>query len=437
MPSRLVKKPFKPGQKTTQYPITTQFWLPNLPISTARSPTIDIFERNLQKICGPGPQYSDYLAQQPHIKYKLFTVVGEQKWRPSNTILTESIMGSEDTSLHWPDFLRFRILQDTTPFHYWKVLYQAQRNGKRPIMRDCYVTAGWDNRSKLPLWLPQSSQEPGTLKQLIETWFPTIKDKISIIFEYIDTDIKTSLPLAPDIPPPKLTANKDLSYTSHSAQFISSSSTLFSSSPPLLSLKTQQPAPLGKRKGTTHKSFVNDCDYPKETSESSSDSSLLSLADLINQVQEIAKASVDDTEVDRHTPTIDIAVPLPHYISESSLSSLPSTPSLPQPQCPSFCSSPPHTFLLSDPLMTTSTSVLAPSPILVPLSQPGPSFLLCVFLANCLCFSCFPAGIHNPLLVYTTRINSAYMYLFSKNYRMMIMRKLLGLLLLHSYDNPR
>ena len=89
-------------------------------------------------------------------------------------------------------------------------------DGKRPMMRDCYVTAGWDKRSKLPLWLPRSSPEPGTLEQLIEAWFSAAKDKVAIIFEYIDTDIQTFPTLVHDISPQQQTTNKEISYTSHS-----------------------------------------------------------------------------------------------------------------------------------------------------------------------------------------------------------------------------
>ncbi|PUU76527.1 hypothetical protein B9Z19DRAFT_1066554 [Tuber borchii] len=194
-------------------------------------------------------------------------------------------------------------------------------------MRDCYIATGWDNRSKLPLWLPRSSQEPGTLEQLIETWFPTAKDKITIIFEYIDTDIRTSPLLAPDIPSQGRTTNKEITYTSHSTtQFISSSGQPLSSSPPLLAAIPAKPS--GQKKASSHKSPVNDPDYGNDISESS-DSSLLSLAELISQVQEISNISVD--EVNLHSITINQPAPFADHNSESSLSSIPSALSLPLP----------------------------------------------------------------------------------------------------------
>lgn len=79
-------------------------------------------------MCGHGPQHRHFIAQQPPIKYKLFTIAGEQKWRTSHSVFKESIMGSEATSLYWPDFLHFRVLEDTTPFHNWQILYQAPSN---------------------------------------------------------------------------------------------------------------------------------------------------------------------------------------------------------------------------------------------------------------------------------------------------------------------
>jgi len=247
-------------------------------------------------------------------------------------------------------------------------------------MRDCYVAAGWDNGSKLPLWLPRSSQEPGTLEQLIETWFPTAKDKITIIFEYINTDIKTSPLLAPDIPPQVRTTNKEITYTSHSTtQLISSSSQPFSSSPPLLAVIPTEPSV--KNKPSLHKSPVHDSDYRNDTSESS-DSSLLSLAELISQVQEISKISGD--EVNLHCTRINqpASAPFADHNSESSLSSLPSTPPLSQPQLAGCSSSLPHISLLSDPLLATAAPPSPASPNLAPVSPPGLSSLCFVLLTN-------------------------------------------------------
>ena len=179
---------------------------------------------------------------------------------------------------------------------------------------------------------------------------------------------------------------------------------------------------------------VNNSDYAKDPSESSSDSSILSLADLNNQVQEIATTSVD--EIDGNSIIIDEPAPLPNHISESSLSSLPSTPPLPQSQFTSFYSSPQISSSFN-PLMTTTTSASAPSLTLVQVSRPDYSSLLFVFFAYCLQPLCFPAGIQNPEFVYTTIIFLAYIYSYSKNCRVMIMRKLLDLLPPNSYDNPR
>lgn len=144
-----------------------------------------IIERQLLVICGAGSQHHDYRSQQPQIKYRSYIPAGEQRWRPSAEVLDESVAGPEETSLTWADFLRFRVLEDTTPFDNWRQLYNSQVYGKRPLMRDCYVTSGWDNRSKQPIWLPRSAKDPGTLRNLLNTWFPNSRDRITIIFEYI------------------------------------------------------------------------------------------------------------------------------------------------------------------------------------------------------------------------------------------------------------
>ena len=96
-----------------------------------------IIERQLLVICGAGSQHHDYRSQQPQIKYRSYIPAGEQRWRPSIEILDESVAGPEETSLTWADFLRFRVLEDTTPFDNWRQLYNSQGHGKRPPMRDC------------------------------------------------------------------------------------------------------------------------------------------------------------------------------------------------------------------------------------------------------------------------------------------------------------
>jgi len=240
--------------------------------------------------------------------------------------LQESIRGPEDTSLEWPDFLRFRVLEDTTPFHNWKNLYQVQRNGKRPIMRDCYVTAGWDNRSKLPLWLPCSAQDPGTLQALIETWFPTIKDKLTIIFEYIYMDIKASACLSPDIPILKSPANPEVGDSLSLSQLNSSRSGQFSSSPPILTTIPTQA--IRQQKGEHNSMALNHGEFTGHSHRISSESSLISLRELISQGQRKNRASILD--IDPVPMTIDEPVFYqPDNISANPASCPPSTSSFP------------------------------------------------------------------------------------------------------------
>ena len=82
-------------------------------------PITSIIERQLPVICGPGSQHHDYRSQQPQIKYRSYMPAGEQRWRPSIEVLDESVAGPEETSLTWADLLRFRVLEDTTPFDNW------------------------------------------------------------------------------------------------------------------------------------------------------------------------------------------------------------------------------------------------------------------------------------------------------------------------------
>ena len=114
-------------------------------------PITSIIERQLLVICDPDSQHHDYRSQQPQIKYRNYIPAGVQRWPPSMEVLDESVAGPEEISLTWADFLRFRVLEDTTPFGNWRRLHSSQGHGKHPLMRDCYVTSGWDNRSKQPI----------------------------------------------------------------------------------------------------------------------------------------------------------------------------------------------------------------------------------------------------------------------------------------------
>ena len=89
-------------------------------------------------------------------------------------------------------------------------------------------------------------------------------------------------------------------------------------------------------------------------------------------------------EVDGNSITIEEPAPLLDHISESSLSSLPSTPPLPQSQFTGFYSSPPHISSSSNPLMTTTTSASTSGHSLPLVSPTGLSSLLFFFLAYCL-----------------------------------------------------
>lgn len=55
-------------------------------------------------------------------------------------------------------------------------------------MRDCYLVHGWNKPAKTPIWLPREVRNPGTLRSILQQWFPSSKDKVTIVFEYINKD---------------------------------------------------------------------------------------------------------------------------------------------------------------------------------------------------------------------------------------------------------
>jgi len=140
-------------------------------------------------VCGPGHNHNNIESQRPITRFKSFESIGEQIWRPSSSILDENVQcPNTETSLLWADFLRFRILGETTPWEHWYQLYSKEHFGRKPLMRDCYITHGWNKQSKTPICLPTEVRNPGTLRSVLLKWFPTPKDKVTIVFEFINKD---------------------------------------------------------------------------------------------------------------------------------------------------------------------------------------------------------------------------------------------------------
>ena len=200
--------PAKLGSKTRlQYSSTkppsnsntlTRFPLPGHPSSatsktkplTPDLATSHVPQWQLQVICGPGHDHNNFDSQRPGIKFKRFEFIGEQIWRPSLLILDEEVQSPTiSTSLDWPDFLRFRVLDATTPWEQWSSLYSKEHYGRKPLMRDCYLTHGWNKQTKSPIWLPREVRSSGNLRSILLQWFSSPKDKVTIVFEYINKDL--------------------------------------------------------------------------------------------------------------------------------------------------------------------------------------------------------------------------------------------------------
>jgi len=120
---------------------------------------------------------------------------------------------------------------------------------RKPLIHDSYLTHEWNKQSKTPIWLPREVKNFGTLRKILEKWFPTSKDKVIIVFEYSNKD-HTQIPVT------ELIGFKDLSIEleifnqepeahdstnspSPSLHSISSTSYSFPSSPPYVSSSSQ------------------------------------------------------------------------------------------------------------------------------------------------------------------------------------------------------
>ena len=298
----------------------------NPPIGKLKSSLLEVRTPNmlqwqLQIVCGPGHDHNNIESQRPATRFRAFELIGEQIWRPTTTILDEEVRCPEtDTSLEWSDFLRFRVLEETTPWEHWYQLYAKEHFGQKPLMRDCYITHGWNKQSKTPIWLPREVRDPGTLRSILLKWFPTSKDKVTIVFEFINKDhIHTqpavteqlrnlSLELLDNELTEPITLDSD-SPIPLSQSYPSSSQ--INSSPPVPTLYTQ---------ATTAESYSPPLSYSPLAS--SSDSEFPSIKDML---------AVSDSRVPNSAsplPSITLCPRKPD-LSSSPLSTIPDSPQMP------------------------------------------------------------------------------------------------------------
>ena len=199
LPLRIRPKPHiihsipKPASNAVN-PLSMESLTTYSPTNQSKSSSLDtnttqISQCLLQVICNPGHVHNNFDSQSPGIRFKHCELIGEKIWRPSHTILDELVQcPNTDTSLQWPHCLRFRVLEERTLWEHWFRLSSTEHSGQKPLIRDCYLTHGWNKQARTPIWLPWLVRNSGTLRAILEQWFTGPKDKVTIIFEYINKD---------------------------------------------------------------------------------------------------------------------------------------------------------------------------------------------------------------------------------------------------------
>lgn len=304
--------------------------------------TTNILQWQLQIVCGPGHDHNNIESQRPATKFKTFEVIGEQIWRPTATILDEEVRCPEtDTSLEWSDFLRFRVLEETTPWEHWYRLYAKEHFGRKPLMRDCYLTHGWNKQSKTPIWLPREVRDPGTLRSILLKWFPTSKDKVTVIFEFINKDCVRTEPAVTE-----QLRNLSLELLDNElAELITSDSISLipvSQSYPSSQINSSPPVPIPYTQATTAESHSPLLSYSSLAS--SSDSEFPSIKDMLA----VSNSCVPDSSTT--LPSITLCPHKPD-LSSSPLSTVPDSPQMP-PTVPT--ASPPAHSISAIPLRSLS-----------------------------------------------------------------------------------
>ncbi|KAI5842222.1 hypothetical protein DFP73DRAFT_596278 [Morchella snyderi] len=143
-----------------------EYLIPNLP----RHP----YQRVLNIICG----YSPVRLLEPHRRYDEFVIIGRETWRPSATLLTENVPRRS-----WDSFLTNRLLRSTTTWTQWEKDFH-RIYFMFPQMIGCFLSHGWDDATKLPHHLSPSARSFRTIKSILQSWYPSLDNEVTIIFQY-------------------------------------------------------------------------------------------------------------------------------------------------------------------------------------------------------------------------------------------------------------
>ncbi|KAH8144446.1 uncharacterized protein LAJ45_11576 [Morchella importuna] len=141
------------------------------------------YQRVLNIICG----YTPAKLQQPHRRYNEFVIIGRETWRPSATLLTERVHRKS-----WDSFLTDRLLRSTTTWAQWEKDFQKLYS-TAPQMRECFLTHGWDDTAKLPHHLSPSVRSLRTIKSVLHSWYPSLDNQVTIVFQYAPPAISTTI----------------------------------------------------------------------------------------------------------------------------------------------------------------------------------------------------------------------------------------------------
>ena len=271
-------------------------------------------------MCGPGHDHNNIESQRPATKFKSFELIGEQIWRATTMILDEEVRWPEtNTSLEWSDFLCFRVLEETTPWEQWYQLYAKEHDGRKPLMRDSYITHGWHKQSKTPIWLPREVQDPGTLRSILLKWFQTSKDEVTIVFEFINKDhICTELAVTEQLP--NLSLELLDNELSEPITLDSLSPIPLSQSYPPSQITSSPPIPTAYTQATTAESYSPPLSYSPLASSSDSE------FPLIKDMLAVSAFSVPNSA--SPLPSITLCPRKPD-LSSSPLSTIPDSPQMP------------------------------------------------------------------------------------------------------------
>lgn len=140
------------------------------------------YQRHLQIVCSPVPPSKSYHDTSPEERFRLFKIIGYECWRPSPETLDKKV----GLLCTWDTFLFKNILENTCTWEVWYNHFSSKIRSYEPALLKCYLVYDWKEQCNMPIYISPLCQQPGTLRTVLDSWYPLHMQNVTLIYEYED-----------------------------------------------------------------------------------------------------------------------------------------------------------------------------------------------------------------------------------------------------------